>query len=127
MSTLEQLEAKANAAQQHHEKAQQAAAQARQQAAAERAARLAAYDRQLVNDFETAAEVAAFTQSRTDLREAIAASTLGQAWIRFKAAELRRTHTASAVNAAADRLGLPHPTVAQPANRAHARRDLAGC
>ncbi|MGI8994180.1 MAG: hypothetical protein ACR2FP_07725 [Nocardioidaceae bacterium] len=106
-SSLTKLEAQARAAE---AKAARARADAERAAAVEaerREARLVEYDQASLAAFDPAKLEADWRQAEADLHQAIRSSTVGQAWINFMAAAMRRNYLHEEARGTAARLGVP--------------------
>ncbi len=109
LTALERAVAQAEA------RAAKARADAEQAAAVEaerREARLVGYDRARLAEFDPAKLERDWRQAEADLAEAIRSSTVGQAWINYMVAAMRRNYQHEEAPGTAARLGVPSQVLA---------------
>ncbi len=117
-TTIADLEAKAQAARDRHERADHAAAEARRQEQDARARRLDAYDRDVLDGYDDEALGQQVRDAQRALDRAVADDPLGAAWVALKVAQRRRAHFSTEAAAAAARLGDPRTITTRVADSA---------
>ncbi len=105
--SLTKLEQAAAVAEVKAQRAREQAERAAAEQAERREARLVEHDRALLAAFDPAKLEADWRQAEADLHQAIRSSTVGQAWISFMVAAMRRNYQHEEARGTAARLGVP--------------------